>query len=85
MLYALFDRGSYSHGRVECNGRILDRLDHIEPCVLCRRRMLDAQRCWCYSIRPENSWGDLFSTSLLVLGNKEDWQMENLNLQVASP
>ena len=86
MPYVLFDQGSYSRGRVGCNGRILDRLDRIEPCVLCRYRTLDARRCWSYSMGLWNSSScDFSQTSLLVLVNQEDWQTENLDLLIASP
>lgn len=80
LLCALSDHGSYNHDLVAYNGRISDRLDRIEPCVLCIHRTLDARFCCFGSSFRSSSSGDVSSAFLLTLSCPEGWQREILSL-----
>ena len=85
LLCVLSDHGSYNRDPVAYNGRISDRLDRIEPCVLCIHRTLDARLC-CFGLSCRgSSSGDVSSSSLLTLPCRKGWQRENPNSQTANP
>ena len=68
LLCVLPDHDSYNRNSVAYNGRILDGLDRIEPCVLCICHTPDARLCCSGLSRPSSSSAEVslsFSLTLL--------------------